>query len=142
MEPLSTRHLGVGRVLSGLAALFLLVDAAGKLFRLDPVVAGTVELGYPESSVVPIGLLLAAGVLLYAVPRTAVLGALYLTAYLGGAVATHVRVGSPLLSHTLFPIYVAAILWAGLALRRPQLLTVLLGNGRDGEAALGPRADE
>jgi predicted 3-demethylubiquinone-9 3-methyltransferase (glyoxalase superfamily) len=130
MGAVSTRRLWWGRVLSGLAAVFLFVDATGKLLRLDPVVAGTLELGYPEGSVVPIGLVLMAGVLLYAVPRTAVAGALYLTAYLGGAVATHVRVGSPLWSHVLFPTYVAVLLWAGLVLRRPQLLSVLLGNVR------------
>jgi hypothetical protein len=117
-----------GRVLSGLAIAFLLFDAAGKLFRVAPVVKGSLELGYPESTIVPIGVLLLVGVVLYAVPRTSVLGAIYLAAYLGGAVATHVRVGNPLATHVLFPVYVATFLWAGLALRNPRLANLLLGN--------------
>ena len=117
----------VGRVLSGLAIAFLLFDAAGKLVRNPSVIEFTVKLGYPESAVLPIGMILLAGVLLYAVPRTSVLGAVYLSAYLGGAVATHFRVGSPLLSHTLFPVYVAGLVWGGLVLRNPELLRLLLG---------------
>jgi hypothetical protein len=125
MEPVSSLRLRIGRALSALAALFLSVDALGKLLRLAPVVSGSVELGYPERLVLPIGLLLLAGVVLYVVPRTSLLGAIYLTAYLGGAVATHVRVGSPLLSHVLFPTYVAAFVWGGLVLRNPALLSAL-----------------
>jgi len=121
------RRVLAGRALSGLAALFLTVDAAGKLLRLEPVVQGTVALGYPESSVLPMGLLLIAGVVLYVVPRTALLGAIHLTGYLGGAVATHVRVEHPLPSHTLSPVYVAVFVWGGLALRDPRLLVLLIG---------------
>lgn len=142
MENVSPQRLWTGRVLGGLAALFLFVDATGKLLRLDPVVAGTVELGYPEGSVFPLGLLLIAGVLLYVVPRSAVLGAIYLTGYLGGAVATHFRVGDPPLSHTLFPTYVAALLWGGLVLRRPRLLAVLIGNLREAAPERDPRRRE
>jgi hypothetical protein len=116
----------IGRTLSGLAIAFLGFDALGKLLRVQPVLEGTQQLGYPASAVLPIGVLLALGVALYALPRTAVLGAIYLTAYLGGAVATHFRVGSPLASHTLFPVYVALVLWAGLVLRDPALLGVLV----------------
>jgi hypothetical protein len=115
-----------GRLLSGFAILFLAVDATGKLLMLGPVVTGSAELGYPEQTIVPIGVLLVFGVALYALPRTSMLGAIYLTAYLGGAVATHVRVGSPLLTHVLFPTYVAVFVWGGLLLRRPQLLGALL----------------
>lgn len=117
-----------GRVLSGLAIAFLLFDAVGKLLRVAPVLKGTAELGYPESAVVPIGVLLLVGVVLYAIPRTSVLGAIYLAAYLGGAVATHFRVGSPLATHTLFPVYVAGFVWGGLALRSPRLASLLLGS--------------
>jgi hypothetical protein len=116
-----------GRALSGVAVAFLLFDALGKLMRVAPVVEGTTKLGYPESAVVPIGVLLLAGVALYAVPKTSLLGAIYLAAYLGGAVATHVRAGSPLATHVLFPVYVAAFVWGGLALRSPRLTSLLLG---------------
>ena len=127
MESLSTVQVWVGRVLSGVAVLFLLVDAAGKLFKVAPVVEGTIQLGYQESVVVPLGLLLLTGVLLYVMPWTSLIGAIYLTAFLGGAVATHLRVGSPLATHVLFGVYVAIFLWGGLALRTPRFLTLLRG---------------
>lgn len=127
MESASSARVRAGRALSGLAVLFLTFDAMVKVLKLAPGVRATVELGYPEGTVVPIGLLLLAGVALYVVPGTSVLGVVYLTAYLGGAVASHVRVGNPLLTHTLFPTYVAALLWGGLILRNPRLLGVLLG---------------
>jgi hypothetical protein len=75
------------------------------------------QIGYPAATMPPIGLILLTCVVVYLIPRTAVLGAVLLTGYLGGAVATHVRVGDPLLSHTLFPIYFAALVWGGLYLR-------------------------
>jgi hypothetical protein len=121
------REVWIGRVLSGIAVAFLLFDAAGKLFKVKPVIEGSAKLGYPESTIVPIGVLLLAGVVLYLIPRTSVLGAIYLAAYLGGAVASHYRLGNPLASHVLFPVYVAAFLWGGLALRSPRLLAVLTG---------------
>lgn len=121
------REVWIGRVLSGIAVAFLLFDAAGKLFKVRPVIEGSAKLGYPESTIVPIGVLLLAGVVLYLIPRTSVLGAIYLAAYLGGAVASHYRLGNPLASHVLFPVYVAAFLWGGLALRSPRLLAVLTG---------------
>ena len=115
----------IGRILSGIVIVFLLVDTLGKLIRVAPVIEGTLQLGYPESAIVPIGLLLLAGVVLYAIPRTSVLGAIYLTGFLGGAVATHFRVGSPLLTHVLFAVYVALFVWGGLALRNPRLRALL-----------------
>lgn len=114
-----------GWVLTGLAALFLLMDAVMKLLALGPAVEGTLQLGYPENVVVPLGALLLTCLVVYVVPRTSVLGAVLLTGYLGGAIATHVRVGSPLLSHTLFPIYVAALVWGGLWLRDARLRALL-----------------
>ena len=114
-----------GRVLSGLAAAFLIFDSVGKVLRVQPVIEGTISLGYPVSVIVPLGVTLLTCVLVYLVPRTAVLGALLLTGYLGGAVATHVRVGNPLLSHALFPTYVAALLWGGLVLRDRRLRAFL-----------------
>ena len=108
-------------VLTTLAALFLTFDTVLKLLRLAPAVEGTVALGYPEHTVVLIGAIELACLGLYLVPQTAVLGAVVITGYLGGAVATHVRIGNPLLTHTLFPIYVAAMLWGGLYLREPRM---------------------
>ena len=121
------RGIWIGRVLSGIAVAFLLFDATGKLLKVAPVIAGSARLGYPESTIVPIGVLLLIGVVLYLVPRTSVLGAIYLAAYLGGAVASHYRLGNPLATHVLFPVYVAGFLWGGLALRNSRLFAVLTG---------------
>jgi hypothetical protein len=110
-----------GLALSVLAALFFLLDATGKLLQIEPVMKGTLELGWPTSSVVPLGILLLIGAILYLVPRTAVIAAVYLTAFLGGAVATHYRIGSPLFTHVLFGVYVAAVMWGGVVLRYPQV---------------------
>jgi hypothetical protein len=117
----------VGRLASGLAASFLAFDSIGKLLEVPPVVAGSLDLGYPVGTVFPIGVILALCVVAYAIPGTSVLGALLLTGYLGGAVATHVRVGNPLLSHTLFPVYVALVVWGGLVLRDARLRAFLPG---------------
>ena len=125
MEALPASAPWIGRILSGIVIVFLLVDTLGKLIKVGPVIEGTLKLGYPESAVVPLGVLLLVGVVLYAIPRTSVLGAIYLTGFLGGAVATHVRVGSPLLTHVLFAVYVALFVWGGLALRNPRLLSLL-----------------
>jgi hypothetical protein len=130
MEAIPAGQLWAGRILSGIAVAFLLFDVVGKLAQVEPVVRGTVELGYKESAVFTVGVLLLIGVVLYAIPRTSVVGAIYLAAYLGGAVATHYRVGNPLASHVLFPVYVAVFLWSGLALRNAQLLALLTGAGR------------
>lgn len=127
MDSLFVGQVWAGRILSGIAVAFLLFDAAGKLMRVGPVIEGSVQLGYPERAVLPIGVLLLSGVALYVIPRTTVLGAIYLAAYLGGAVASHYRLGNPLATHVLFPVYVAALLWGGLALRDARLLTLLIG---------------
>ncbi len=111
-----------GVALSAFATLFFLVDATGKLLEIEPALKATQELGWPVSAVVPLGAVLLVGAVLHAVPRTALLGAIYLTAFLGGAVATHYRVGSPLATHVLFGVYVGVVMWAGLVLRRPALL--------------------
>ena len=123
--PVPTRQRRTGLVLSGVAVLFLTVDAVMKLLRVPAAVEGTVALGYPEHVIVPLGVLQVVCLALYLHPRTAVLGALLWAGYLGGAVATHVRVGNPLFSHVLFPIYVAALLWLGLWLRDRRLREVL-----------------
>jgi hypothetical protein len=115
------------RAMWGIAVLFLALDGIGKLFLPSAVVEGSARLGYTGSTVLAIGIIELACLALYVIPRTAVFGALLLTAYLGGAVATHVRIGDPLFSHILFPTYVAMLLWAPLAIRDSrvrQLLTV------------------
>lgn len=122
---ISRAQILVGRVLSGLAALFLLVDSTGKLLQLQPVIDGTLQLGYPRDIVFTLGVVELACVLTFMTPRTSVPGALLVTGYLGGAVATHVRVESPLFSHTLFPIYIAALLWCGLVLSDHRLRAFL-----------------
>jgi hypothetical protein len=106
-----------GQVLSGLAVAFLTFDSIGKLLQVKPVMEATAELGYSTAAVFPLGIVLLACIVTYLIPRTAVLGALLLTAYLGGAVATHVRVGNPLFTHVLTPTYFAALIWVGLMLR-------------------------
>lgn len=118
-------QLRTGRVLGALCILFLVFDAVGKIVRVAPVVQGTVELGYPDTVLVPLGLVLLASTILYAIPATAVLGAILVTGYLGGAVATHVRVGHPLLTHTLFPVWLGIALWGALWLRDERLRTLL-----------------
>jgi DoxX-like family len=119
--PVSNGRLWAGRVASTLAGLFLLMDGVMKLIKPEPVVKATVELGYPESVILGLGIVLLVCVILYLIPRTSVLGAILLTGYLGGAVATHVRVGNPFFTHTLFPVYVAVLVWGGLYLRDRRL---------------------
>ena len=113
--------LWTGRIISGIAVAFLTLDAVGKLLRVQPVLDGTRQLGYPVEVVFGLGVTLMSCVLVYLVPRTAMLGAVLLTGYLGGAVATHVRVSNPIFTHALFPTYVAALLWGGLMLRDARL---------------------
>jgi DoxX-like family len=117
----SRSALRMGRALSALAVLFLLVDSVGKLLELQPVIDGTTQLGYPASAVFRLGVVELLCVVVYLIPRTSVLGAVLLTGYLGGAIATHVRVENPLFSHTLFPTYVAWFVWGGLFLRDARL---------------------
>jgi hypothetical protein len=116
-----------GRGLSTLAVLFMALDSIGKLLEVPQVIAGSTDLGYPAGLVFTIGVIELLCVVTYVVPSTSVLGALLLTGYLGGAVATHVRVGNPLLTHTLFPIYVAVFVWGGLVLRDARLRAFLAG---------------
>jgi DoxX-like protein len=119
--PISKRRLWTGRILSGLAVLFLVFDAVIKFTKIAPVVDAFAQLGYPIGLAPTIGSIALICVVLYLIPRTSVLGAVLLTGYLGGAIASQLRIGSPLFSHVLFPIYVAALIWGGLYLRDEQL---------------------
>jgi hypothetical protein len=114
-----------GRALTALPVLFLTFDSVIKLVGHQQVALAFGKLQFPMSAAAPIGWIELLGVALYVVPRTSVLGAVLLTAHLGGAVASHVRVGDPLFSHVLFPVYVGAMLWAGLFLRDGRVRALL-----------------
>ena len=120
IQTTSKGRLWAGRIIGGLPALFLLVDAIMKLVKPVPVIEATVKLGYPESVIIGLGIVLLASTILYLIPRTAVLGAILLTGYLGGAVATHVRVQEGWFS-ILFAVTFGVLLWAGLWLRDGRL---------------------
>lgn len=114
-----------GLVLTGLAVLFLAFDAAIKLFPNEAALTGTTDLGYQPHHLPIIGGIALVCLVLYVIPRTAPLGAILWTGYFGGAIATHLRVDNPLFTHTLFPIYVAALIWGGLYLRDPRVRALL-----------------
>ena len=120
-KPVSTKSVWAGRILSGIVVLFLVFDGAIKLVPLDIVITTSEQLGIPTHLARTLGVLTLACTLLYAWPRTSLLGAVLLTGYLGGAIYVHVRAGSPLFSHTLFGVYLGLIAWGGLWLRDPQL---------------------
>ena len=117
--------LWTGRVLSALVMLLLLLDAMMKIVRAQVAVEGTVKLGYSERVIVPIGIVLLICTILYAISRTSVLGAVLLTGYLGGAVATNVRASLPLAGYILSPVYVGIVAWLGLYLRSIQIRKTL-----------------
>src|SRR5437588_6361191 len=114
---MSRGPIWAGRILSGLAVLFLLFDAAIKILKMPFAVDATVQLGYPGSLVLTIGIIELICTVLYVIPSTSILGVVLLTGYLGGAVSAHLRHGDPLFSHVLFPTYIGALLWGGLLLR-------------------------
>lgn len=116
-----------GRVISGIAIAFMTFDVSMKLLRVKEAMDGTVQLGFSPDMVLPLGIIQFVSLVLYVIPRTAPLGATLLTAYLGGAVAIHVRLGNPMFTHILSPVYVAVFLWGGLYLRDARV-----------RAALGP----
>ncbi len=120
----SKAQIWAGRIISGLAALFLLVDGVMKLFKPAVVVEATTRLGYPESTIVGIGIVLVVCTILYMIPQTSVLGALLLTGHLGGAVATHVRAGGTLFE-IIFPVIIGSLVWGGLFLRESRLRALI-----------------
>jgi len=115
----------IGVVISVLVGAFLVFDVVGKLMLPEPVRQGTEALGFPVNQALVMGVVLGVCVVVYAIPRTAVLGALGITAYLGGAVTANMRVEAPLFSNTLFAVYLGVLMWVGLVLRRPTLLKVV-----------------
>jgi hypothetical protein len=122
--PISMKMVWAGRVLTALPALFLLMDGVMKLFKPAVVVEETVRLGYSESVIFPLGIVLLVCTVLYLIPRTFVLGAILLTGYLGGAVATHLRMGEGLFP-ILFPVILGAVIWLGLYFRDERLRALI-----------------
>ena len=120
----SNKRPGAGIILSALPTLFLLFDGVGKLVKPAVVVESTVKLGYSESVIFPLGIVLLICTILYAIPRTAVLGAILLTGYLGGAVATHVRAGGTAFE-ILFPVIFGVLVWGGIYLRDERLRALI-----------------
>lgn len=117
--------LWTGRALTAIAVLFLVFDTVIKLLMLDPVVESLSTLGYPTDHALIIGLIELGCLALYLLPRTAVLGAILLTALLGGGIASHIRIGSPLITHILFGVYLALFVWGGLWMRSVRLRALM-----------------
>jgi DoxX-like protein len=114
-----------GRIISGIAIAFMAMDTSMKLFRVKEALEGTVQLGFNADVILPLGLIQLAALVLYIIPRTAPIGALLFTGYLGGAVAIHVQQGNPMFTHILSPMYVATLLWGGLFLRDARVRAAL-----------------
>ncbi|MGN6466716.1 MAG: DoxX family protein [Rhizobiaceae bacterium] len=124
---ISNKALWTGRVLSGLVILFLLMDGAMKMIPLKVVTDTAAQIDIPATVAFArlLGVLTLVSTVLYAVPRTSVLGAILLTAYMGGAIETHLRIGNPLFSHTLFGVYLGLMVWGGLYLRDPRIRALI-----------------
>jgi len=114
-----------GWSISGLVTAFMLFDSVGKFAKPAPVINGFARTGWPIELSAPLGAILLTCTVLYVIRRTSVLGAILLTGYLGGAVATNLRLENPLFTHTLFPVYLGVLVWAGLWLREPRLGTLV-----------------
>ena len=121
---ISKSALWTGRIISALPVLFLLMDSIMKFVKPAVVVETTVKIGYSETTIVPLGIVLLVSTIVYVIPRTAILGAILLTGYLGGAVATHVRIGEGWFPIS-FPIIVGVLLWGGLWLRDNRLRALI-----------------
>jgi hypothetical protein len=121
----SSRNLWAGRIISGLAVLFMLFDAVIHVLKITPVVEAFAQLGFPLGVARGLGIVELVCIALYVIPRTSVLGAILLTGYLGGAIATQVRAGAPLVSTALFPVYIALFVWGGLYLRDDKVRALI-----------------
>jgi hypothetical protein len=128
---ISKARLWGGRITGGIAVLFLTFDCAIKLVVIPPVTESMIHLGYPTALSRTLGVIETLCLVTYLVPRSAVFGALLMTGYLGGAVTSHLRVGDPLFTHILFPIYVAALLWGGLWLRDDRVRQLVPVRGHE-----------
>jgi DoxX-like family len=117
--------LWAGRVIGVLVVLFLLFDSLTKVMKLPPAIEGTVKLGYAENLVLGIGFIELICVVLYVIPRTSILGAILLTGYLGGAVATNLRAGNPLFTYILAPVYFGVLIWGALFFRDSQVRALI-----------------
>ncbi|KWW17343.1 MULTISPECIES: DoxX family protein [Peribacillus] len=122
--PISKSRLWVARVMSGLVILFMLFDGITKILKLKVMVDGTLEMGFAEHHVTIIGFLAILSAVLYTLPPTSILGAIVLTGFFGGVIASHIRLDNPLFSHTLFPVYLAILTWGGIYLRDERLQTI------------------
>lgn len=121
----SAGRLWTGRIATGITGVFLLLDTVMHLANIAPVQQASARLGLPLQLAPVIGVVELVCLAAYLLPRTAVLGAILLTGYLGGAVAIQLRAGSPLFAEALFPVYVGVLVWGGLLLRRPKLIAAL-----------------
>ena len=120
----SKGRLWTGRIISAVVVLFLLFDSITKVLKVRAVIEASAQLGYPVSAIVTIGIILLVCTVFYIIPQTAVLGAILLTGYLGGAVAANLRIASPMFN-TFFPIAFGVLAWIGIFLREPRLGTVM-----------------
>jgi DoxX-like family len=120
-SPISEKSIWAGRIITGLVAAFLVFDAVIHLMKPAPVVEAFAKLNFPLRFAVPVGITELVGILLYLVPQTSVLGAIFLTGYLGGAIAIQLPTGNPFFGEVLFPVYIAVFLWGGIYLRDEKL---------------------
>lgn len=117
----SGKSIWAGRIITGLIAAFLVFDAVIHLLKPAPVVEGFAKLNFPLRFAVPLGITELVGILLYVIPSTSILGAIFLTGYLGGAIAIQLPTGNPFFGEVLFPVYIAVFLWGGIYLRDEKL---------------------
>jgi sorbitol-specific phosphotransferase system component IIC len=125
MQTISKTKRWASYILSGIVILFMLMDSVMKFIQPKEVIEGTVALGFTQHHIIVLGVLGLLSTLLYTLPRTSVLGAILLTAYFGGAIATHMRMDNPLFTHTLFTVYFGVLTWGGLWLRNLKLQELL-----------------
>ena len=122
--PVPRASLWIGRILTAIAALFLLMDGVGKVLKAPPVMEACARVGVPERLIPGLGVVLIASALIYAIPQTSAMGAILLTGYLGGATWAHMRMGDAPFP-TAFPSLLSLLIWAGLFLREPRLRAIL-----------------
>ena len=122
---LSKKSLWAGRIITGLVAAFLVFDAVIHIMKPAPVVEAFAKLNFPIRFAVPLGIIELVCILLYVIPRTSILGAIFLTGYLGGAIAIQLPTGNPFFGEVVFPAYIAVFLWGGIYLRDERLRTMV-----------------